>query len=66
MFVGKAFNPTNPDEKTSHKMHVRPIHNGMVRQTGSSSVDDGTTWTVKYDLIYVPKGEAFDLEDLSI
>lgn len=66
MFVGKAFNPTNVHEHPMHKMHVRPIHGGMVRQTGSSSTDDGVTWTVKYDLIYVPKGEAFELEDLSI
>ena len=39
MFVGKAFNPTNVHEHPMHKMHVRPIHNGMVRQTGSSSVE---------------------------
>ncbi len=66
MFVGKAFNPKNGDSYTHHKMHVRPIGDGWVRQTGVASKDDGATWTVEYDLIYVPKGEKFDLEDLSI
>jgi len=66
MFVGKAFNPKDGDSYTHHKMHVRPIGDGWVRQTGAASKDDGATWTVEYDLIYVPKGEKFDLEDLSI
>ena len=66
MFVGKAFNPKDGDSYTHHKMHVRPVGYEWVRQTGSASKDDGATWTVEYDLIYVPKGEAFDLEDLGI
>jgi hypothetical protein len=66
MFVGKSFNPQQDGEKSLHKMHVRPIADGMVRQTGSTSKDDGATWTVSYDLIYVKKGTDFKLEDLSI
>ncbi len=44
------------------RMHVRPIENGRVRQTGTSSKDEGKTWTPAYDLIYVPRGQAFDGE----
>ncbi len=66
LFVGKAFNPTDESQRPLHMMHVRPIQDGMIRQTGSSSTDGGTTWVVKYDLIYVPRGEEFNLEDIGI
>lgn len=66
MFAGKSLNPDSGAFYKLHRMHVRPVMDGYVRQTGSESTDDGTTWTVKYDLIYVPKGEAFDVEDLGI
>ena len=66
MFVGTAYQPNRKPQTNHHRMHVRPIGNGMVRQTGSDASSDGSTWTVRYDLIYVPKGEKFELEDLSI
>lgn len=66
MFIGKAFDPKDDGGYTLHRMHVRPIEGKRVRQTGSESTDDGATWVVKYDLIYVKKGEEFSLEDLSI
>ncbi len=66
MFVGKAYDPKNTEGYSLHRMHVRPIGEGRVRQTGSESTDDGASWVIKYDLIYVKKGEAFGLEDLGI
>ena len=66
MFIGKAFDPKDDGAYTLHRMHVRPLEGKRVRQTGSESTDDGATWVVKYDLIYVKKGEEFSLEDLSI
>jgi len=66
MFVGKAIDPSKDDGYTLHQMHVRPIDGKRVRQTGSESTDDGASWVVKYDLIYVKKGEAFELEDMGI
>jgi hypothetical protein len=65
MFVGRSHQP-GASEPALHRMHVRGIRDGLVRQTGSNSKDDGATWTISYDLIYVPKGEKFELEDLSI
>ena len=41
-------------------MNVRPIGGGRIQQTGTRSVDGGKTWTLRYDLIYVPRGEALD------
>ena len=64
-FTGTAFAPSI-GETEIRKMHVRKIGNGRLRHTGTASSDDGATWIVKYDLIYVPRGEAFELEDLSI
>jgi len=66
MFVGKSHRPGATGEPPLHRMHVRPIGNGRVQQTGSESADGGATWTIRYNLIYVPKGEAFELEDMSI
>ncbi|MBO6514372.1 MAG: tetratricopeptide repeat protein [Phycisphaerales bacterium] len=65
MFIGKGYNPEN-GEYTMSKMHVREINNGWVRQTGSRSTDDGSTWVIRYDLVYVPKGKKFDLEMMGI
>lgn len=65
VFVGKGFDPA--DKKVSmSKMHVREISNGWVRQTGSRSTDKGSTWIIRYDLVYVPKGEEFDPEMMGI
>lgn len=41
------------------RMFVRPVDGGRVRQTGTVSRDDGATWLPRYDLVYVPSGEAF-------
>jgi len=66
MFVGKSHRPGAAGEPPLKRMHVRSIGDGRVRQTGSNSKDGGVSWTIGYDLIYVPKGEKFELEDLSI
>ncbi|MFT5422548.1 MAG: hypothetical protein ACI89L_000313 [Phycisphaerales bacterium] len=42
------------------RMHVRPVGDGWVRQTGTGTRDGGQTWRPLYDLVYVPKGESFD------
>jgi hypothetical protein len=47
------------------RMFVRPIEDGRVRQTGTRSMDDGRTWQPRYDLIYVPKGQAFSVQDVT-
>lgn len=65
LFVGKGYDPDDGKYSMS-KMHVREISNGWVRQTGSRSTDDGSTWVIRYDLVYVPKGEEFDLEMMGI
>lgn len=41
------------------RMFVRPIAGERVQQTGTRSLDNGATWQPRYDLVYVPKGEAF-------
>lgn len=64
-FVGSAFAAAQ-SRTEMRRMHVRPIGDGRLRHTGTASSDDGDTWIVKYDLIYVPKGEQFELEELSI
>lgn len=58
MFEGNGSNSPGAIQR----MHVRPIGKGRVRQTGTSSSDGGQTWTPRYDLIYVPRGEDFDGE----
>lgn len=42
------------------RMHVRPIEDGRVQQTGTEFDAASETWQPRYDLIYVPKGEPFD------
>ena len=64
-FAGSAFEAAQ-SRTEMRRMHVRPIGDGRLRHTGTASSDDGETWVVKYDLIYVPRGEGFELEDLSI
>lgn len=66
VFVGKGFDPADDGKISMSKMHVRAISNGWVRQTGSRSTDKGDTWIIRYDLVYVPKGEEFDLEMMGI
>ena len=41
------------------RMFIRPIGAGRVQQTGTKTSDGGTTWQPDFDLIYVPRGEAF-------
>ncbi len=65
LFVGKGYNPDDGKYSMS-KMHVREMSNGWVRQTGSRSTDDGSTWVIRYDLVYVPKGEEYDPEKMGI
>lgn len=43
-----------------NRMHVRPIGAGRVRQTGSLWDDKSQSWAPRYDLIYVPRGEAYE------
>ena len=53
-----------PDGTTSLvRMFVRPIENGRVQQTGTQSADEGKTWQPRYDLTYVPKGQAYSKAD---
>lgn len=66
MFVGKGIDPADDGKISMSKMHVREINNGWVRQTGSRSTDKGSTWIIRYDLVYVPKGKKFDLEMMGI
>ncbi len=55
--------PHNDGKPTTNKkrMFVRPIGNGRVQQTGTQSSDGGRTWAPEYDLVYVPRGEAYPL-----
>jgi len=64
-FVGSAYQASN-GKAEMRRMRLRRIGDGRLRHTGTASSDDGVTWIVKYDLIYVPRGEKFELEDLSI
>ncbi|MBL4808667.1 MAG: hypothetical protein JKY43_01240, partial [Phycisphaerales bacterium] len=64
-FIGSAYQASN-GKTEMRRMHLRRIGDGRLRHTGTASYDNGDTWIVKYDLIYVPKGERFELEDLSI
>ncbi len=47
------------DSQLRRRMFIRPIGNGRVQQTGTQSADGGATWQPEYDLVYVPRGEAF-------
>jgi len=60
MFEGK--NIATGNKPSLSRMHVRPIEDGRVMQTGFSSKNKGKTWTKQYEFIYVPAGEAFALE----
>jgi tetratricopeptide (TPR) repeat protein len=44
-----------------HRTTLTPMKGGRVRQFIERSRDDGATWNVAYDFIYVPKGEPFSL-----
>mgnify|MGYP003571194646 CR=1 FL=1 len=61
---GILFEGVSSDEPgATQRMHVRPISGGRVQQTGTASTDGGKTWTLRYDLIYVPRGQALDGEE---
>ncbi len=60
MFEGENIAPGSKPQKT--RMHVRPIDNGRVMQTGFTSNDNGKTWTQSYEFVYVPKGEDYVFE----
>lgn len=54
----------SPDGTTALvRMFVRPTEGGRVQQTGTQSDDEGQTWSPRYDLTYVPKGQAFTQAD---
>lgn len=61
MFEGENVIPGTGPVLT--RMHVRPAEGGRVLQTGFVSRDDGQTWSQQYELIYVPKGEAYATSD---
>jgi hypothetical protein len=44
-------------------MTFTPLAGGRVRQRGETS-PDGKTWTMEYELIYVPKAAATSAESL--
>lgn len=60
MFEGHLITPGR--KSTMTRMHVRPIEDGRVLQTGYRSTDNGKTWTQRYELIYVPAGEEYAFE----
>lgn len=60
MFEGKS--TSMGDESKIMRMHVRPIDDGRVLQTGFESKDKGKSWDQMYELIYVPAGEEFAFE----
>ncbi|MFG0306039.1 MAG: hypothetical protein ACF8Q5_07470 [Phycisphaerales bacterium JB040] len=57
LFEGEQIKPDG--DVTQIRMHVRPVAEGWVRQTGTQLGDNGE-WTPRYDLVYVPEGEPFD------
>lgn len=66
MFEGRSYASYEEGGTKKVRMHVRPIHDGWVRQTGMQWNRETESWDTTYDLIYVPKGEDFDLEALGI
>ena len=60
LFEGENVVPGSKPKKT--RMHVRPIDDGRVMQTGFTSNDNGKTWTQSYEFVYVPKGEDYVFE----
>ena len=48
--------------KTRVRMHVRPIGDGHVRQTGTHWDESSQGWEPRYDFIYIPKGDAYQPE----
>lgn len=57
MFEGENVAPGAKPQKS--RVHVRPVDEGRVMQTGYSSDDGGKTWTQQYEFVYVPRGEAY-------
>jgi hypothetical protein len=66
MFEGRSFASYEDTGTKKVRMHVRPVHDGWVRQTGMEWNRETESWDTTYDLIYVPKGEDFDPEALGI
>ncbi len=58
LFEGERVNAQSA--KTRVRMHVRPVGQGRVRQTGSRWDEASQSWQTQYDLIYVPDGEAYE------
>jgi hypothetical protein len=52
-FTGESFDPKG--EKILQRMKFTPMPEGKVRQLLEQSKDNGKTWTVAYDGIYVKK-----------
>ncbi|GJM20000.1 MAG: hypothetical protein DHS20C14_22130 [Phycisphaeraceae bacterium] len=61
LFEGTQVNASGATQLA--RMHVRPIADGRVQQTGTQSTDGGATWTPSYDLIYIKSGEDFAAAD---
>jgi len=57
MFEGKSIIPGK--KPALSRMHVRPVEDGRVLQSGYASSNGGKTWTLQYEFIYVPAGEEF-------
>lgn len=57
MFEGE--NISRGKKPQLNRMHVRPIKDGRVMQTGFTSDDRGKSWTQSYEFVYVPKGEMY-------
>lgn len=66
LYHGRPYIPLESGTVKMHRMHLRPIDGDRVRQTGTESTDNGNSWVVKYDLIYVKKGEKYEVGDMGI
>lgn len=63
MRITTAPQPENGVEMM-HRMTFSPMPNGIVRQLGEQSSDNGASWSVEYDLYYHRKSSATDLREL--
>lgn len=61
LFEGRNFDQAG--ELSLRQMLVRALGDGRVYQEGRASAD-GKEWTVTYRLVYMPKGQPFNGEDL--
>jgi hypothetical protein len=52
-FEGTSYSRATPQTKV--RLTFTPLDGGKVRQFGEISTDNGATWNVGYDFVYVPK-----------